>query len=151
MIRDIDHAIVDVLIVDGNKFLLVQEGKPGREGLFNLPGGHVEAHETLFEAAVREAKEETGYDVELTGLVGIYQGIYPAINVSGPVFSAHIVGGAAQASAEHPALLWVTAKELRKLAADNKLFTKYPPSAVDHYITRGTYPLDIVASYSHTS
>ena len=37
-----------------------------------LPGGSVEAGESLAEAAIREAKEETGVDVELTSLVGVY-------------------------------------------------------------------------------
>src|SRR5688500_5504855 len=110
-----DHAIVDVLIVDGDKFLLVQEGKPGRNGRFNLPGGHVEANEELFEAAVREAKEETGYDVKLTGVVWIYQAIYAHINVSGPVFSAKIIGGSASPSAQHPVIKWVTRDELHQL------------------------------------
>lgn len=146
----IDHAIVDVLITDGDKFLLVEEGKPGREGLFNLPGGHVEAGETLVDAALREAKEETGYDIKLTGVVGIYQAIYPHINVSGPVFSAKIIGGKPTPTNEHPTLKWVTKNELYELAKNGRLFTKYPPFAVEHYIVRGTFPLDIVASYDYS-
>lgn len=37
-----------------------------------LPGGTMDIGETLAQAAVREVKEETGLDVEITGLVGIY-------------------------------------------------------------------------------
>lgn len=37
-----------------------------------LPGGHVDPGETVAQAAVREIREETGLDVELTRLVGIY-------------------------------------------------------------------------------
>lgn len=142
----IDHAIVDVLVVDGDKYLLVEEGKPGREGLYNLPGGHVEAHETLQQAAIRETREETGFEVELTGVVGIYQGIYPHINVSGPVFSAKVVGGAATSSSEHPSVRWVTKEELLALDKDGKMFTRYPPHAAKHYEQRGPYSLDIVTS-----
>lgn len=68
----VDHALVSVVVEQEGKFLLVQESKPGRERLYNVPGGHVEGHETLQEAAVREVKEESGYDVELTGLLGVY-------------------------------------------------------------------------------
>lgn len=148
--KQIDHAVVDVLIIDGDKFLLVEESKPGREGLFNLPGGHVEPHETLFAAAMRETKEETGYDVELTGLVGVYQAIYPNLNVSGPVFGAKIVGGEPTPTPQHPSLRWVTQAELAQLAKDGKLFTSYPPFAVGHYTARGLLPLDSVGCYDYS-
>jgi 8-oxo-dGTP diphosphatase len=140
----VDHSVVSTLVVIDDKFLLVQEGKPGREGLYNLPGGHVEAHETLFEAAIRETKEESGYEIELTGVVGVYQSIYSHINVSGPVFSAKVVGGKPLTSKAHPDVKWVTMEELHAMAKAGQLFTKYPPAAADHYTSRGRLPLDIV-------
>lgn len=149
---ELDHAIVSVLVAHDGKYLLVEESKPGREGLFTMPGGHVEGHETLFDAAVREVREESGYSVELTGLVGIYQSIYPHINVSGPVFCAELTSvEQVTASAEHPSTRWVTKDELYELAAAGKLFTKYPPFAVNHYETRGPFPLSLVAMYDYTN
>jgi 8-oxo-dGTP pyrophosphatase MutT (NUDIX family) len=41
-------------------------------GLWGLPGGRVETGESASEAAIREAQEETGFEVALTGLQGIY-------------------------------------------------------------------------------
>jgi 8-oxo-dGTP pyrophosphatase MutT (NUDIX family) len=148
-IPGVDHAIVDVLIIDGDKFLIIQEGKAGREGLYNLPGGHVEPNETLFEAATREAREETGYEVELTGLIGVYQSVYSHLNVSGPLFSAKVIGGEATPTAEHPEVRWVTKDELHELARTGKFFTTYPPFAVDHYASRGAFPLDVVTAHKH--
>src|SRR6202035_4771581 len=40
--------------------------------LYSIPGGQLEPGETLTQAAVREVNEETGIDVEVTGLIGIF-------------------------------------------------------------------------------
>ncbi|SRR6266704_1975788 len=58
-----------VVVIDAGRILLVQ-----REDFktWGLPGGHVEDGESVAQAAVREVLEETGFEVELTRLVGIY-------------------------------------------------------------------------------
>lgn len=53
------------------KVLLVQRAKPPM-GIWAFPGGHVEAGETLAEAAARELAEETGMTARFTGLLGLY-------------------------------------------------------------------------------
>lgn len=58
-------VVCGVLIEKGGKYLMVQEKKPKVFGLWNLPGGKVDEGETLEEAAIREAKEESGLEVEL--------------------------------------------------------------------------------------
>jgi 8-oxo-dGTP diphosphatase len=45
----------------------------GREDTWELPGGRVEAGETLLEAILREVKEEANAEVTITSQVGIYQ------------------------------------------------------------------------------
>ena len=62
------------LIEQDGKYLLVQQARSRRQpGKWGPPGGKPEHDlgETLFEAAIREAKEETGLDIELTGFVGL--------------------------------------------------------------------------------
>ena len=66
-----DVTVACVVPQDG-KFLLVEEDVKGRRVL-NQPAGHLEAGESLPAAALRETREETGWDVELTHLVGVYQ------------------------------------------------------------------------------
>ena len=54
------------------RFLFVEENTP--EGLrLNQPAGHLEPDESLVDAALRETREETGWHVRITHLVGTYQ------------------------------------------------------------------------------
>ncbi len=63
---------VAAIVPRNGKFLLVEETVRG-ELVLNQPAGHLEAHESLHDAACRETLEETGWTVELDGLVAIYQ------------------------------------------------------------------------------
>ena len=54
---------------DDGRILLIRRTD---NGLWSLPGGGMEPGETVIGCAVREVKEETGIDVEVTGLVGIF-------------------------------------------------------------------------------
>jgi 8-oxo-dGTP diphosphatase len=54
-----------VCIVENGKILLVQEAHKEAHGLWSLPLGHVEERESESITAMRETKEETGYDVTL--------------------------------------------------------------------------------------
>ena len=53
------------LIKEEDKYKIAQDR-------WNLPGGSVDGNESFIEAASRETKEETGYDVEITNLLGCY-------------------------------------------------------------------------------
>lgn len=65
------HATVATLVERDGRFLFVDEMADGQRVL-NQPAGHVDEGESILHAAVRETREETGWDVELTHLVGIY-------------------------------------------------------------------------------
>jgi 8-oxo-dGTP pyrophosphatase MutT (NUDIX family) len=71
------HSSVATIVEHNGRFLMVEE-RDGDALVFNQPAGHLEEGETLFTAAVRETLEETGWDVELTHLLGLYH--YPAPN-----------------------------------------------------------------------
>lgn len=82
---------VIVAVIDNGKVLLTK-----REDfeVWCLPGGSVEEGESVAEAGVREAKEETGLDVELTGLVGVYSRVGGMWNdVHAILFRAKPIGG----------------------------------------------------------
>ncbi|WP_069165841.1 NUDIX hydrolase [Nocardia altamirensis] len=58
------------LVVDSGGAVLMQ--RRGDSGNWSLPGGIMEIGETLEQCVIRETKEETGLDIEIAGLLGIY-------------------------------------------------------------------------------
>jgi len=81
---------VNVAVIHENKILLTK-----REDFetWILPSGGVEDGESLTQAAIRETKEETGLDVELTRLVGIYSRLGNMFPVHAVLFVAKPIGG----------------------------------------------------------
>jgi 8-oxo-dGTP pyrophosphatase MutT (NUDIX family) len=66
-----DVTVATVVVADG-RLLCVEERVNGRL-VINQPAGHLEPDESLLEAALRETREETGWDVRLTAFLGAYQ------------------------------------------------------------------------------
>ena len=64
-------VIVGGVIEKEGKVLLVQEKQEKCYGKWNLPAGHLDPNESIMQGAIREIKEETGCDVELTGVTSI--------------------------------------------------------------------------------
>ncbi len=64
-------VIVGGVIEKDGKILLVQEKQEICYGKWNLPAGHLDTNESIKQGAIREMKEETGCDVELTGIATI--------------------------------------------------------------------------------
>lgn len=61
-----------VVLDKNNRILMVQQGKGAIQGLWNFPSGRLESNEKILNAATREVKEETGYKISVSGLLGIY-------------------------------------------------------------------------------
>ncbi|MFI6694421.1 NUDIX hydrolase [Streptomyces sp. NPDC050433] len=109
------------VVTDERSRILLQRRRDN--GLWALPGGGMDLGESLPGAAVREVKEETGLDVEITGLVGTYTDPRHIIEYSdGEVrrqfnvcFTARIVGGEPAISDESTELRFVEAAELDSL------------------------------------
>ena len=75
------HITVATIVEHEGKFLFVEEFKANQH-VFNQPAGHLEPNETLPQAALRETLEETAWEVELTGVVGIYLYTAPSNGVT---------------------------------------------------------------------
>lgn len=90
------HIVSAATIVQNEQgeLLLIKGPKRGWE----IPGGQVEEGESLKEAAIRETKEESGIDVEITKFCGIYQSVERSI--CNTLFLARPVGGEPTTSPE---------------------------------------------------
>jgi len=67
------EVAVGAIAVDENRLLLIRRGHGPGAGLWSFPGGRVEPGETLHEAVVREAFEETGLEVVVDRFVGFVE------------------------------------------------------------------------------
>jgi len=67
-----------VLVTDGDgRLLLLRRAKEPWKGRWDIPGGFCDADEHPITTAEREAREETGFDVEVTGFLGLWLDRYP--------------------------------------------------------------------------
>ena len=73
------YAIVGVgaIVLDEDRILLVKRGSEPGKGLWSIPGGVVEAGESLRSAVLRELKEETGIEGTVEGLYDIFEVVIP--------------------------------------------------------------------------
>lgn len=102
-----------VLIEDEGRILLVQRAHEPYRAWWMLPAGFVEYGEDASETAAREAVEETGLLVEITGLQGLYSGGGDPRGASHlAVFAARRLGGTLRAADDAAAARWFAAPEV---------------------------------------
>lgn len=113
-------SVTVVALNDAEEVLLIHKTD---NDLWALPGGGVDVGESVADAAVRETKEETGFDVEVTGLIGLYTNPAHVIAYDdGEVrqqfsmcFTARIVGGELRTSSESKEVAFVAPSKLDEL------------------------------------
>src|SRR5215472_13392378 len=109
-----------------------------------LPGGAIDLGESARQAAVRETREETGIECEITGLVGIYTDpkhviLYTSNGEARQEFSivltARAVGGRLTPSSESSDVRWVPRDDLTSYQMDRSMRMR-----VDHYLAGRSSP-----------
>jgi ADP-ribose pyrophosphatase YjhB (NUDIX family) len=141
------HSSVATIVEKNGLFLMVEE-TDGEHTVFNQPAGHLEANETLFDAAIRETLEETRWQVELTAFLGLYH--YPAPN--GITYIRHCFVANALAYISESTLddgiiaaHWLDADTI--LAADFKARSPLVAKVLRDYLSGIRFPLSII--YHH--
>jgi len=126
-------VVTACLIEKDGKFLLVQEKQPRAYKLWNFPAGKLEADITLIENAKKEAKEETGFDVKIGNIVGIYEDFEKdSRNVIIFVFNASIIKGKLKVPEDELIQAkWLTFEDIKKIK--NKLRGNYIMKAIEQY------------------
>jgi 8-oxo-dGTP diphosphatase len=108
---------VGVLISQEDRYLIIKRAVEPDKDLWSIPGGMVEIGEKAAYAAAREAKEETGLDVEITDLLDVVDKIVK--DEDGRIrfhfvildYEATPTGGVLQAASDALDARWVTAEE----------------------------------------
>jgi len=83
---------------EGDKIWLLRRNIPPCAGQWTFPGGYVDLGESVPEAAVREALEETGLNVRIDGLLNVYS--YANVGIVLVAYRGTVVGGKAALSRE---------------------------------------------------
>jgi 8-oxo-dGTP diphosphatase len=112
---------VDAVWIRGEKVLLVRRGRPPFKGRWALPGGFVDARETVEVAVLRELREETGLRGRIAGLVGVYSGPDRDPRKPTTTVAFRIVGrgGDPARGDDAAAAAWVPLRRARGLAFDH--------------------------------
>lgn len=103
-----------VLIIKDGKVLLAKRANEPHKGEYDIVGGFMEADELPEAAAIREAKEETGLDIRVTSLLGVYVDRYGengdyTLNLH---YIGEIIGGEEKAMDDVAELEWLPIKDV---------------------------------------
>ncbi len=139
------HVTVATVVEKDDKYLLVEEISNG-DLVFNQPAGHLEAGESLQQAAIRETHEETGWTVELQGVVGValYTSPHNQTTYHRTTFFARAVSHNPELELDEgiERAVWMSYDDM--LANSAKMRSQLVISSVDLYRNGHRYPLDLI-------
>jgi 8-oxo-dGTP pyrophosphatase MutT (NUDIX family) len=136
-------TVATIIEMDG-RFLLVEEYADGEELVYNQPAGHLDEHETLAAAAIRETLEETAWEIQIDAIIGVYYWTHP----KGQTFVRTCFAG--QALRHHPdqpldqgiqRAVWLTREEIAALGS--KLRSPMVLRCIDDCLAGKRYPLEL--------
>ncbi len=142
------HVTVAAIIERDGKFLLVEE-ETAQGVRFNQPAGHLEAHESLFEAVMRETLEESAYHFTPQHLTGIYRW---HAEESDTTYLRFAFAGELTGFDKNRALdtgiiraLWLSLDEIRVCQTRHR--SPLVLRCIEDYLAGHRYPLELITHY----
>jgi ADP-ribose pyrophosphatase YjhB (NUDIX family) len=123
---------------DAGRVLLVERARPPGEGLWSVPGGKVDAGETLAQAIAREVREETGLVVEVGAFACVVERIADDYHYVILDYLARVIGGTLAAASDARAARFVDDAELATLPLTDGLVSVLARARATH-ATWSTY------------
>ncbi|MEX0649493.1 MAG: NUDIX domain-containing protein [Candidatus Andersenbacteria bacterium] len=150
------YVAVGALIEKEGKFLLVQEARGESAGKWNHPAGWLDVGEDPVKGAIREVKEETGYDFNPEHIIGIYSRVKPEARNAEcglghnfkVIYTGTISGEGSGHSSEIAATGWFTSAEIEDMNRRGKIRHPDMLPSIKDYMARKRYPLDVVNHFS---
>ena len=139
------NTTVAAIIENNGKFLLVEEDTADGVRL-NQPAGHLENGETLLQAVVREAREETAYDFTPEALLGVYHWRHPGKDITYLRFA--FIGNVSHHYPEQALdegilrAVWMSLDEMRTSQAMHR--SPQVLTCVEDYLAGQRFPLSVV-------
>ena len=121
-LQPVPRVGVGAVVLDGEDLLLIERGRPPRQGQWAVPGGKVRWRETLEAAVAREVLEETGLVVEVGDLIWTGETIGPDWHFVLMDFEARVIGGTLIAGDDAARVAWVPVDEAHDLPLTSSMF-----------------------------
>lgn len=143
--------VVNVIVFEQDRFLLIQEAKESCQGLWHLPAGGILKGESLPQAAIREVAEESGLIIEPVGIFEVHRNVQDPHELWRFIVVGKPSGGSLKKNPDKESLQadWFFMDELSELSLRNKMILdllmryqtnpKYIPIEAYHHFVAGGY------------
>ena len=142
------NVTVAAVIEKDGKFLMIEEQADDAR-VINQPAGHLEEHESLMEAVIREVREETAWDFEASHIVGVY--LFPS-SKNGITYLRICYAGSALKHYPEQKLdegiiqaLWMSQGEIASRSGE--LRSPLVMQCIDDYLSGKSYPLELIQHF----
>ena len=128
---------------ESNEVLMVQEAREDVKGLYNIPAGRLDSNESICDGAIREAKEETGFNVKLDSVLCIQY--LENKNILKIIFNASIISGNIYFDkSEIIDIKWISIEDLENMSSKELRSYNSNVSIIKDLKEGKNYPISII-------